>query len=167
MLAGGAVLLAFLGVFFLWPVGAILWRGIAPDGSIDLSVIADVLSRERTLRIIGLTLGQAALATAACLVLGMPAAFVLYRLRFRGRAALRALAIVPFVLPTVVVGVAFKVLLAGTPLEDSWWAIVLALVFFNVSVVTRTVGTAWEELDPAIEETAADLGAGRCGPSRW
>ena len=159
MWAGSLAIAAFLGVFFLWPVGEILLRGVAPDGVLDLGGIGEVLSRPRTLRIIGLTLGQAALATTACLLLGMPAAFVLYRLRFRGRAALRALAIVPFVLPTVVVGVAFKVLFAGTPLEDSWWAIVLALVFFNVSVVTRTVGMAWEELDPAVEEAAADLGA--------
>ncbi|OJX70126.1 MAG: hypothetical protein BGO95_03685 [Micrococcales bacterium 73-13] len=157
--AGALLLLAFLGVFFLWPVGEILARGIAPDGALDLSGIGEVLARPRTLRIVGLTLAQAALATLACLVLGMPAAFVLYRLRFRGRTALRALAVVPFVLPTVVVGVAFKVLLADTPLDGSWWAIVLALVFFNVSVVTRTVGTAWEELDPAVEDAAADLGA--------
>jgi len=157
--ACAAALIAFLAVFFLWPVGEILWRGLAPDGVADLSAIGEVLSRPRTLRIVGLTLAQAAIATAACLVLGMPAAFVLYRLRFRGRGALRALALVPFVLPTVVVGVAFKVLLAGTALQDSWLAIILALVFFNVAVVTRTVGTAWEELDPEIEEAAADLGA--------
>lgn len=157
---GGGLLAAFLGVFFLWPVAEILWRGIAPDGVPDLAGIGEVLSRPRTLRIIGLTLGQAAIATVACLALGMPAAFVLYRLRFRGRAALRALALIPFVLPTVVVGVAFKVLFAGTPLDGSWWAIILALVFFNVAVVTRTVGTAWEELDPGIEDAAADLGAG-------
>lgn len=159
LILGAAALVAFLGAFFLWPVAAIVWRGIAPDGVPDLGGIGEVLARPRTLRIIGLTLGQAALATAACLVLGMPGAFVLYRLRFRGRTLLRALALVPFVLPTVVVGVAFKVLLAGTPLDGSWWGIVLALVFFNVAVVVRTVGTAWEELDPQFEEAAADLGA--------
>ncbi|MBO9577939.1 MAG: iron ABC transporter permease [Microbacteriaceae bacterium] len=159
-LAGGAALVAFLGVFFLWPVAEIVARGIAPDGSLDLAGIGEVLGRSRTLRIVGQTLAQAVIATVACVLLGLPGAFVLYRLRFRGRAAVRALALVPFVLPTVVVGVAFKVLFAGTPLDGSWWAIVLALVFFNVAVVTRTVGIAWEELDPSIEESAADLGSG-------
>src|SRR5690606_31579147 len=114
--AGAAALAGFLVVFFLWPIGEILWRGLAPDGTPDLGAVGEVLGRPRTLRIIGLTLAQATIATIACLVLGMPAAYVLYRLRFRGRAALRALALVPFVLPTVVVGVAFKVLFAGTPL---------------------------------------------------
>lgn len=157
--AGAGALAAFLAVFFLWPVGEVLWRGLAPDGLPDLGAMWEVLTRPRTLRIIGLTLAQASIATLACVVLGMPAAFVLYRLRFRGRGVLRALALVPFVLPTVVVGVAFKVLVAGTPLEDSWFAIILALVFFNIAVVTRTVGVAWEELDPAIEDAGADLGA--------
>lgn len=156
---GGAALAAFLAVFFLWPVGEILWRGLAPDGVPDLTAIGETLSRPRILRIVGLTLAQAAIATLACLALGLPIAFVLYRLRFRGRAVARALAVVPFVLPTVVVGVAFKVLFAGTPLDGTWLAIILALVFFNIAVVTRTVGTAWEELDPSIEEAAADLGA--------
>ena len=156
---GAGALIAFLAVFFLWPVGEILWRGLAPDGVPDLAAMGEVIARPRTLRIIGLTLAQAAIATVACLVLGLPAAFVLYRRRFRGRAVFRALALVPFVLPTVVVGVAFKVLFAGTALDGSWLAIILALVFFNVAVVTRTVGIAWEELDPSIEEAAADLGA--------
>jgi len=158
--AGAGALVAFIAIFFLWPIGEILWRGLAPDGVLDLSAIGEVISRPRTLRIIGLTLAQAAIATLVSLLLGMPAAFVLYRRRFRGRAALRALSLVPFVLPTVVVGVAFKVLFADTPLDGAWLAIILALVFFNVAVVSRTVGTAWEELDPSIEEAAADLGAG-------
>ena len=38
-------------------------------------------------------------------------------------------------------------------------AIVAALVFFNVSVVVRTVGSFWESLDPRREEAAAALGA--------
>ncbi len=159
LIVAAALLAAFLGVFFLWPIAAIVWRGIAPDGVADPGALGEVLARPRTLRIIGLTLGQAALATVASVALGLAPAFALYRLRFRGRGLLRALALVPFILPTVVVGVAFKVLFAGTPLDGSWWAIVLALVFFNVPVVIRTVGTAWEDLDPQFEDAAADLGA--------
>ena len=45
-------------------------------------------------------------------LLGLPVAFVLYRLRFPGRGLLRAFVPMPFVLPTVVVGVAFRSLLA-------------------------------------------------------
>jgi len=71
----------------------------------------------------------------------------------------------PFVLPTVVVGVAFRQLIApagplgALNLDGTSAAIVAALVFFNVSVVVRTVGSFWEGLDHRIEEAAATLGA--------
>ena len=104
----------------------------------------------------------------------LPVAFALHRLRFPGRDLLRALVVVPFVLPTVVVGVAFRQLIApsgsfgGLGLDGTAAAIVAALVFFNISVVVRTVGSFWEALDPRREEAAAALGAspvaGAAGP---
>ena len=90
---------------------------------------------------------------------------MLHRLRFPGRGCCGRLLMVPFVLPTVVVGVAFRTLLgAGGPLgglglDGTPVAIVAALVFFNVAVVVRTVGAAWEGLDPRPSEAAAALGA--------
>ncbi len=71
----------------------------------------------------------------------------------------------PFVLPTVVVGVAFRTLLAPSGplgvlgLDGSPVAIVAAMVFFNLAVVVRTVGSMWEHLDPRREQAAAALGA--------
>ncbi|WP_422110460.1 ABC transporter permease [Cellulosimicrobium arenosum] len=164
--AAGVPLL-FLGVFFAWPVVALVARGfVAPDGGgLDLSGFAEVFSRPRTWRIVGLTLAQAVLGTAFSVLLGVPGAYVLYRCRFRGRRALRALVTVPFVLPTVVVGVAFRSLLVqGGPLgflqlDETFAAIVVALVFFNYSVVVRTVGGLWEHLDPRAEQAARALGA--------
>ena len=95
----------------------------------------------------------------------MPVAFALHRLRFPGRDLLRALVVVPFVLPTVVVGVAFRQLIAPSGplgslgLDGTAAAIIAALVFFNISVVVRTVGAFWEGIDPRREEAAAALGA--------
>jgi len=163
---GAAVPLAFVGVFFAWPVGAMVARGLFVDGSLDLGGFGDVLSRPRTLRLIGLTIGQAALASVICVVLGLPIAHVLYRLKFKGQRMLRALVVLPFVLPTVVVGVAFRTLLrdggllGGLHLDATFAAIMLALVFFNIAVVVRTVGTTWEGLDQRQEEAARVLGAG-------
>ena len=157
--------LAFLGVFFAWPTASLVVRGFVNEGVLDLSGFAEVLSRPRTWRFIGLTLLQASLGTAASVLLGLPAAYVLYRCSFRGRTLLRALVTVPFVLPTVVVGVAFRALLADSGplgflgLDGSLVAIVAALVFFNYSVVVRTVGGLWERLDPRAEEAARALGA--------
>ena len=162
---GAGVPLAFVGVFFAWPVAAMVGRGLFVDGALDLTGFGEVLARPRTLRLIGLTIGQAALASVVCVVLGLPIAHVLYRLRFRGQRMLRALVVLPFVLPTVVVGVAFRTLLreggllGSLQLDGTFAAIMLALVFFNVAVVVRTVGTTWEGLDTRQEEAARVLGA--------
>lgn len=152
--------LTLLGVFFLLPVGSILQLGLAPAGVLDVAGALEVLGRPRTGRVVATTLGLAAAATGITLLVGLPVAFALSRLRFRGRAALRAIVLVPFVLPTVVVGIAFRSLLRDTPLDGTPVAIVLALVFFNVAVVARTVGASWASLSPRPEEAARMLGAG-------
>nr|WP_300147971.1 iron ABC transporter permease [Propionicimonas sp.] len=166
--AAAAVLpVAFLAVFFAWPVAALVARGFVVDGSLSLAGVQEVLAAPRTWRILGQTFSQAVLGTAFAVLLGVPGAYVLYRLRFPGRRLARAVVSVPFVLPTVVVGVAFQSLLAptgllgGLHLQESMTAIVAALVFFNYSIVVRTVGVLWSRLDPRAEDAARSLGAGR------
>jgi len=162
-----AVPLAFLTVFFAWPVSALVLRGFVPEGALDLGGFTEVLARPRTWRIIGLTLAQATLGTLLAVLLGVPGAYVLYYRTFRGQRLVRALVTVPFVLPTVVVGVAFRSLLAESGplgflgLDRTFAAIVAALVFFNYPLVVRTVGGMWERLDPRTEQAARTLGAGR------
>jgi thiamine transport system permease protein len=160
-----AVPLAFLGVFFAWPVAAIVGRGFWDDGALDLGGFADVLGRSRTWRIVGQTLAQSVVGTVLAVLLGVPGAHVLHRRRFRGRAVVRVLVAVPFVMPTIVVGVAFRGLLVdGGPLgflglDQTFVAVVAALVFFNYCVVVRTVGALWAHLDPRPEQAARALGA--------
>ena len=157
--------LAFLTVFFAWPVVTLVGRGLAPDGALDLSGFGEVLARERTWRVLTQTLTQATLGTAVCVALGIPGALVLYRRSFPGRDLLRGVVTVPFVLPSVVVGVAFHALVTrGGPLEDlgldgTLSAVVAALAFFNYGLVVRTVGTMWSRLDPRAVEAARALGA--------
>lgn len=142
-----------------------LVRGFTTAGALDLSAIGQTLGRPRIQRIIWLTIAQAVTATVIAVLAGLPLAFALYRLRFPGRGVLRAIVTVPFVLPTVVVGVAFRTLLADSGplgflgLDGTWPAIIAGLVFFNIAVVVRSVGTIWAGLDPRREQSAAALGA--------
>jgi thiamine transport system permease protein len=158
---------AFLVVFFAWPVASLVGKGFVVDGRFTLDGVVEVLSASRTWRIVGQTFTQAILGTIACVLLGVPGAYVLYRCRFPGRRLARAVVSVPFVLPTVVVGVAFSSLLAtngplgALGLQESLAAIVAALTFFNYSVVVRMVGSLWSRLDPRAEAAARSLGAGR------
>ncbi|RRC94742.1 ABC transporter permease [Schaalia canis] len=156
----------FLLLFFAWPAATLVARGFTNEaGALDLSAFHEVFARPRTWRIIGLTLGMAAVATVLSVVLGVPGAHILYRCRFPGRGIVRGIVAVPFVLPTVVVGVAFRSLLA----RHGWlgfleWdgtvtAVIAAMVFFNYSLVVRSVGTVWSRLDPRMAEAAQALGA--------
>ncbi len=160
-----AVPLAVLVVFFIYPVCGMLALGLWPDGTFDPGAVLEVLARPRVHRVLWFTLWTSTTATVLAVAAGVPVAYALYRLRLPGRRFLGALVLLPFVLPTVVVGVAFRRLLApeglfgdldldGTPV-----AIIAALVFFNIGLVVRTVGTLWERVDRRAEEAAAALGA--------
>lgn len=160
-----AVPLAVLGVFFVLPVGGMVGEGFVVDGRWDVGAVLDVLTRPRTVRVVWFTVWSSVLGTVVSVLLGVPVAHLLHRRRFPGRRILRALLLVPFVLPTVVVGVAFRELIGEAGplgflgLDGTAAAIVAGLVFFNVAVVIRAVGAAWESLDPRPAEAAAALGA--------
>ena len=151
--------MALLAVFFAWPVGAMLARGLAPRA-------LETLGSPRTWDLVATTLRMAAAGTLGSVILGIPGAYALYVCRFPGQRALRAVASVPFVLPTVVVGVAFRSLLGKDgaysflELDGTETAVVAAMAFFNFSVVVRTVGTMWAGLDPRSADAARMLGAG-------
>jgi thiamine transport system permease protein len=163
-----AVPVAFVGVFFAYPVVAIMGRGLVPDGSLDLEPLGDVVTDGGLREVIWFTLWQATVSTVLTVLVALPGAYVLGRYRFAGRRLLWAAITVPFVLPTVVVGSAFRSLfeeggpLGSLGLEQSLAAILIAHVFFNYAVVVRTVGGLWSHLDPGQEEAARVLGA-----SRW
>ena len=143
--------LAFLALFFFYPLATIVERGLT--GS-PLDVLTDSTTRE----VVWFTAWQALASTALTIAVALPAAYVLGRYRFRGRSLVSALVVVPFVLPTVVVALAFVAILPDG-VERGWGAILVAHAFFNVAVVVRIVGTFWANLDPRIDEAAATLGA--------
>lgn len=167
---GLAVLIAIpvtlLGAFFLYPVASIIGLGLHDQTGWNLEAFARVASRSRFWGIGLFTVWQAAASAALSVILGVPGAYLLYRRRFRGRAVARSLITVPFVLPTVVVGLAFRTLFADSgPLgflgwDGSVYAILAAHVFFNYAVVVRTVGATWAHLDNRPVEAARTLGAG-------
>jgi len=156
--------LLFLAVFFVWPVATIIERGLHPDGAWDLSVFADVATDPSIRRVLWFTVWQAVASTVVCVLIGLPGAAMFARFRFRGRAVLWSALLVPFVLPTVVVGVALLGLIGpggvlGVDLSGTVWAILIGHVFFNYAVVVRTVGATWMTVDPRVEEAARTLGA--------
>ena len=107
----------------------------------------------------------------------MPAAALFAYYSFPGKALLRALTAVPFMLPTVVVAAGFSALLGprgwlnlalmrlfdlpSPPIAftGTLAAILVAHVFYNTTIVIRLVGGALSSLDPRLSQSAATLGA--------
>lgn len=150
----------FLGVFFLWPLVALVNRARhdAAGGSLGES-----LERTHAWGLLGFTLGQAAASTLLTIVVAAPIIWLVARVDFAGSRVLLVVVTVPFVLPTVVVGVAFQTVFDG-PLSflnvtSGLYPILAAHVFLNVAVVVRVVAAAWQGLDDRAGEAARTLGA--------
>jgi thiamine transport system permease protein len=156
--------LSFLGIAFFYPLVRIL----------SLTFSAQTLTFENFQlagRVLFFTFYQAALSTILTLLLGLPAAYLFAHYDFRGKSLLRALTIVPFMLPTVVVAAGFSALLGPRGLVNSLLpslsfnfmgtltAILVAHVFYNTAIVIRIVGNAISSLDPRLEAAARSLGA--------
>ncbi|MBN1440794.1 MAG: iron ABC transporter permease [Anaerolineales bacterium] len=165
---------AFIGLFFYYPLAAVLRLGVEAV----LQGEADALPLGSAFRVLGFTVFQAALSMLLTLAVGLPGAYLFARYDFPLKRFLRAFSIVPFILPTVVVAAGFESLLGprgwiNLALQQTGWigrpipflhtlgAILLAHVFYNTSIVLRTVGAAWERLDPRLGDAARVLGAGR------
>jgi len=154
-------------LFFLLPLAGLLWR--APWRSVGSDLGAPDV--RKALR---LSLETSLAAVALCLVFGLPLAWILARLDFPGRRLLRALTILPMVLPPVVGGIALiysfgKRGIIGQYL-DRWFGIVLpfttkgavlAEAFVAMPFLVITAEAAFRSLDRSYEDAARTLGANR------
>jgi molybdate transport system permease protein len=133
------------------------------------------LQRPEIIGALRLSLVSATLATALCLLLGVPLAWVLARAAFPGRRLVRALVTVPLVLPPVVGGVALLLALGRQGLVGRWlnaWfgvslpfttaGVVVAEAFVAMPFLVISVEGALRAADRRYEDAAATLGA-----SRW
>jgi molybdate transport system permease protein len=113
-------------------------------------------------------------ATALSIVFGVPLAWMLARTRMPGRNLVRALVILPMVLPPVVGGVALLLGFGRRGLVGGWLydldgiqltfttaGAVLAETFVSMPFLVITVEAALRTMDRRFEEAAATLGARR------
>lgn len=133
--------------------------------------LAAALAAPETRFALRLSLLTSAAALAVALLLGLPAAYVMARRRFPGRALLDTLLDVPLVMPPLVAGLGLLFLfgrpLLGGPLADlgiellfSPAGVVLALAFVATTMVLRGAAAAFQAVDPGFGAAARTLGAG-------
>jgi molybdate transport system permease protein len=158
--------LAALGCLVLFvPLAGLVWRAPWSGLWADLTS-AGALTAFRLSLICSLS------ATAIAVALGLPLGWVLARASFPGRGLVRALAIVPLVLPPVVGGVALLLAFGRRGLVgqylDSWFGVqlpfttagaALAEAFVALPFVVITAEVAFRTVDRRYEEAARTLGA--------
>ena len=172
--------LAYLAVFFLYPLLAILARSL-DGGGLTLHPFRALLGDSYYWGRIWFTTWQAAASTVLTLAVGLPVAYLFAKREFPGKTLLKAVSTVPFVMPAIVVAMGFVALLGSrglantllmglfgleTPpirIANSLLVILMAHAFYNYAVVVRIVSAFWANLDPRVEESAAMLGAGSVG----
>jgi len=132
------------------------------------------LREPNVLSALRLSLLTATVATMLCVLVGVPLGWLLARVPFRGRRALRALVVVPLVLPPVVGGIALLVTfgrrgvvggplhaLTGLQIPFTTVAVVLAQAFVALPFLVLSVEGALRSADPRFDGVAATLGARR------
>ena len=155
-------------LFFALPLIGLLWR--AP-----WSNAWGYLTEDRALTALRLSLICSLWATLLSVVFGVPLAWLLARVEFPGRAAVRALCTLSMVLPPVVGGVALFFALGRRGLVgqylDRWFdfrlpfttaGVVVAQTFVAMPFLVITVEAALRQLDQRVEDASRTLGA-----SRW
>jgi len=104
---------------------------------------------------------MAALATPVTGILAMITAFLIVRKRFTGRKAMEFVSMLGMTVPGTVMGIGY-VLSFNTPplaITGTMLIIVLSYVFRYLPIGVQSGVTALKQIDPSIEEAAADLGA--------
>ena len=145
-----AAVLAFLTL----PIVAIFVQ--QPPGD-----LVRALGEEGALDALWLSLRTTAVAVAAILLLGTPAAYGLATRRFRGRAAVITLIELPLVLPPAVAGIALLAVAGDLHLGLSLTTagVVVALAFVSAPFYLRQAIAAFEAVDPTLLDASRTLGA--------
>ncbi|MGM0432536.1 MAG: ABC transporter permease [Spirochaetota bacterium] len=163
---------------FAVPTFAVLSEAFrSPDGRFTFQYLSEALSDPYTWRIAWFTFLQALVSTVGSLIIGLPGAYLLSHYQFFGKRALRSIANIPFVLPSILVVLGFVVFfgnsgLLNTALQNlfsldepplkvlySFSAIILAHTFYNFPICLSITAAYWEQLSTREEQAAYSLGA--------
>jgi molybdate transport system permease protein len=122
-------------------------------------------------RITGFTLRMAATSTLLVLPLGLLLAWLLARRNWPGKSLLETLVTLPLVMPPVATGLLLLQFFGrrrgignalhrfGLDVVFTWRAVVVAMMVMSLPLLLRAARTAFEEVDPRLEQVAATLGA--------
>lgn len=174
-------LLLFFAVFLVYPVGFMLREAFFDGGRFTLGHFTALLANPVILASLGNSFVVATLTTALATAVSLPLAHVMTRFRFRGQGVFHALLLVPMIMPPFVGAIGLRQLLARygslnlTLMDLGWmdparpvdwlgasglWGVVILQVFNLYPILFLNVAAAMANVDPALRESAQNLGAG-------
>ena len=179
-----------LGAWLLF--GVIIFAAVLPHVGVALTAVSGrwvntvlpdrytldhlrfVLSRTETLRSIENSLSYSAVATVADLALAMAAAWLLVRVRIRGRTLLDSLVMLPLAVPGIIIAAGY-VALTATDLDVPGlriplkaispagpWTMVLLMIAYTIRrlpLAVRGISAGLQQVPESLEEAARNLGA--------
>lgn len=160
-------LAAVAAVFFALPLVGLVSR-VSPE------LVMTQLAAPAVRSALWLSLVVSLMSLVVSVILGLPLAYVLARVRFPGRSLVRGLVTLPMVLPPVVGGMALMTVFGRRGLLGGWLSAVgvelpfstagavVAVTFVSLPFLTTTLEAALAGVDRRLEQAAATLGA-----SRW
>ena len=174
------ITLAFFACFFVVPIwGSVKMAFTDAKGGFTIDYIFEVFANPLYRQGLINSFSMAVWTTLGCVLVSLPLAFLYVRFEFPGRALLNSLVLTPMILPPFVGAIGIKAMLgqAGAvnsflinlglmdPMHPTDWlghgqmfGIVIMNVLHLYPVLYLNVSAALANLDPALEEAAANLG---------
>lgn len=156
----GLILLLYLPIvlLFLFSVNASASLSF-PIGKLTLNWYQQLFDADAVLRSARNSLVVALGSSLVATVLGAMVSILMLRYKFQGQRLLVGLAVLPLIVPYVVLGVALLILFSALQIDRSLWTVgiahtVVALPYTLLIIASRLAG-----FDPSLEEAAMDLGA--------
>lgn len=156
----GLILLLYLPIalLFLFSVNSSVSLSF-PINQLTLEWYKQLFDADAVLRSARNSLIVALGSSLAATVLGTMVSILMLRYKFRGQNILVGLAVLPLIIPYVVLGVALLILFSALQIDRSLWTVgiahtVVALPYTLLIIASRLAG-----FDPSVEEAAMDLGA--------
>jgi len=161
LLAGRSLVTLYLSLIVLLPLAAVFSQALQNG----LSGFWEAVSNPESVAALKLTVVSSLIVIAINAVFGTMIAWVLIRDEFPGKKAVNAVIDLPFALPTIVAGLTLLTLYGkdspiGLDVAFTRVAVIFALLFVTLPFVVRAVQPLLLEMDRAMEEAAASLGAG-------
>src|SRR5688572_16465147 len=173
------LLLLFFAVFLIWPIFNVVVTGFTTrDGAFTLDYLRLILSSPVLLRgLLNATI-IAVLVTTLTLVIALPLSVLSVRFDFPGRAIVSGLLLVPMILPPFVGAVGMRLVLArygpltqlvgaGDGVGIDWlgtlrlFGVVIVEALGLYPIMLLNLQAALANIDPAMEQAAANMGANR------